>query len=209
MAFGLRRSLKRLLGKMLILLPIFVLGFVGGCGKVDVQENQTPTSSTATSTNTSDTSAPPAVAGKFVLYGTVYEGSGGAAVSGATVTANSDPVTTTTNSNGYYEVVVDPGSHTLTVSKSSYDTVTEQFTASSGGVLRNRIAIYKTGTSSTGGGNGGRGTDCTALLDEGCASGVPCDRCRDAACNPVATAVCDGRYVPSCRPKGCPGSKVE
>lgn len=205
----LRRGLPR---KVLMLLPVFLLGLVDGCGKVETSESPTSTtaSSTNTSGNTSDASAPPAVAGKFVLYGTIYDGSGGAGIGGATVTVNSDPVTTTTNGNGYYEAVVDPGTHTITVSKSDYDSVSEQFTASAGGVMRNRISLSKPGSGGSGGGGkkGERGWDCTVGLDDACNPGVPCDRCRDASCNPVATAVCDGRNVASCRPKGCPGSAL-
>lgn len=207
MVSGIRVVRKDFPGKALLLLPVLLLGLVVGCGKVETSE--TPTSTTTASTNTSDGSAPPAVSGKFVLYGTIYDRSGGAGIEGATVTANSDPVTTTTNGNGYYEVVVDPGTHTITVSKSGYDSVSEQFTASAGGVMRNRIGLSKPGSGGSGGGNKGeRGWDCTVGLDDACNPGVPCDRCRDAACNPVATAVCDGRNVASCRPKGCPGSAL-
>ena len=209
MASGTKGLREGVLGKTLVLLALILLVLVEGCGKVDVQESNSPTGTTATSSNTSDASAPPAVAGKFVLYGTVYEGSPSAGIAGATVTVTSDPVTTTTNSNGYYEVVVDPGTHTIAVSKSGYDTAAEQFTASFGGVMRNRIGLSKPGTSGGGGGKKGeRGWDCTVGLDDACNPGVPCDRCRDSACNPVATAVCDGRNVASCRPKGCPGSAL-
>ena len=130
------------MGKTLVLLALILLVLVEGCGKVDVQRKQQPHGHNSWRQYVRHQVRQRLPGSSFCMEPSM-RGSPSAGIAGATVTVTSDPVTTTTNSNGYYEVVVDPGTHTIAVSKSGYDTNAEQFTASSGGVMRNRIGLSK------------------------------------------------------------------
>lgn len=101
-----------------------------------VTNSTTVTISTANVTNANITLSPPT----YLLSGYVTNISGGAAISGATVTTNTS-LTNTTDTSGFYSFEVNNGSYQITASKTGYSSNSTTKTVNGANVANSNISL--------------------------------------------------------------------